>query len=186
MYFQPDYPIETPRLQLRPFTRGDIDAVFAYRARDDVAQFLADEPITRVECAELVQRRVGQIFFSQEGDRIVLAADLKETGQLVGEVSLIWRHADWQQGEIGYIFNPEVHGQGLATEAARAVLALGFERFGLHRIMARCDVRNLRSARLMERLGMRREAHFRGCSRSKGRWDEEYVYALLEEEWRQR
>ena len=34
--FMPDYPIETERLKLRPFTRGDVDAVFAYRSREDV------------------------------------------------------------------------------------------------------------------------------------------------------
>jgi len=184
MFFQPDYPVETARLRLRPFTRGDVDAVFAYRGREDVARFLSDEPITRAECAEIVQQRVGQIFFAREGDRIVLGAELEESGLLVGEVSLIWRHADWQQGEIGYIFHPQVHGRGLATEAAQAMLALGFVSFGLHRISARCDARNTASARVMERLGMRREAHFRDLSRSKGRWDQEFVYAILAEEWR--
>ncbi len=157
MRFLPDYPLMTPRLRLRPFSRGDVDAVYDYRRREDVARFLFDEAFTRVECAEAIQHRIGQVGFATEGDKIVLAAECKEHGDVIGEVSLIWRSAPEMQGEIGYIFHPKVHGQGLATEAAARMLKLGFEGFNLHRIMARCDARNLASARVMERIGMRRE-----------------------------
>ncbi len=63
------------------------------------------------------------------------------------------------------------------------MLELGFGRVDLHRIFARCDVGNAASWRLMERLGMRREAHFREHAIFKGRWDEEFHYALLQREW---
>jgi RimJ/RimL family protein N-acetyltransferase len=103
---------------------------------------------------------------------------------VVGEVSLIWRSVADRQAEIGYIFHPDVQGQGLATEAALALLAFGFEQAELHRIYARCDARNVASWRVMEKLGMRREAHFREHLQLKGRWDEELIYAILEDEWR--
>ena len=83
----------------------------------------------------------------------------------------------------GKPINPEFHGFGYATEAARGLMAMGFERAGLHRIFARCDARNTASYRVMERLGMRREAHFREHILVKGVWDEELIYALLEGEW---
>ena len=185
MSFLHDYPIETARLQLRPFRRGDVDAVFAYRRRDDVARFLFDDPMTRESCAEAVQARVGQIGFDREGDKIFLAVERAGDLAMIGEVSLTLRSEEARQGELGYIFNPDFHGFGYATEASRAVLKMGFEGAALHRIFARCDARNVASARVMERLGMRREAHFREHMLVKGAWDEELIYALLEHEWRE-
>lgn len=186
MPFLPDYPLETSRLRLRPFTRGDVDAVFAYRQREDVARFLFDEPMSRQSCAEAVQARVGQIGFELEGDKIFLAVERLDDLAMIGEVSLILRSAEARQAELGYIFHPDYHRFGYATEASRALLAMGFEGAGMHRIYARCDARNLASAKVMERLGMRREAHFREHLLVKGAWDEELIYALLEYEWRAR
>ena len=180
----PTYPLTTERLRLRPFTRGDVDGVFAYRRREDVARYLFDAPLSRDDCAEAIQQRIGQVALQAEGDKIVLGVELAETSALIGEVSLIWRHVDARQGEIGWIFDPLYHGHGYATEAANGLLELGFGAGDLHRISARCDVRNTASWRLMARLGMRREAHFREHGLFKGAWDEEFVYALLQAEWR--
>jgi RimJ/RimL family protein N-acetyltransferase len=183
MAYAPGYPIETERLILRPFTRGDVDAVFAYRQRDDVARYLFDEPMSRESCAEAVQGRTTQTEFEEEGDKIFLAVERRQDLAMIGEVSLILRNEVARQAEIGYIFNPDYHGHGYATEAANALLEMGFADAGLHRIYARCDARNEASWHLMERLGMRREAHFREHVLVKGVWDEELIYAMLEDEW---
>ena len=186
MALYPDYPVLTERLRLRPFTRGDVEAVYAYRRREDVARYLFDVALSREECAMAVQQRIGQVALEANDDKIILAVDELATGQLIGEVSLIWRSVEARQCEIGWIFNPERHGKGFATEAARALLDLAFGPGDMHRVMARCDARNLASSRLMERLGMRREAHFREHSIVKGEWDEEFIYAILRREWRGR
>ena len=75
-------------------------------------------------------------------------------------------------------------GQGLATEAVRALVTTCFDQLGFHRISARTGRDNKRSWRLMERLGMRREAHFRESHVVKGEWRDEFVYAVLADEWR--
>jgi RimJ/RimL family protein N-acetyltransferase len=181
--YAPDYPIVTDRLLLRPFRRGDVDAVYSYRSREDVAEYLFDPPMNHDECAEAVRLRTGQVAFSNEGDKVVLAVQRRDDMRLIGEVSLIWRSLADQQGEVGYILHPDAQGQGYASEAARALLAFGFEVMGLHRIYARCDARNAASARVMQRLGMRQEAHFREHAQFKGRWDEELIWAILEHEW---
>ncbi|MEO5806841.1 GNAT family protein [Devosia sp.] len=186
MALYPDFPLQTARLRLRPFTRGDIDAVFDYRRREDVAQFLFDVALSRDECALAVQQRIGQVAFESEGDKIIVAVELLETGQIIGEMSLIWRSADNRQAEIGWIFHPTYQGKGYATEASEALFALAFGPGDIHRVMARCDTGNERSWRLMERLGMRREAHFREHALVKGSWDEEFIYAILWQEWRKR
>ena len=181
--WMPDYPIETERLLLRPFNRGDVDAVFSYRSRPDVAEFLFDQPMNHEECAEAVRARTTQVAFTGEGDKILLAVERREDDRLIGEVSLIWRSVADQQAEVGYILHPDGQGQGLATEAATALLGFAFEVAGLHRVYARCDARNVASARVMERLGMRQEAHFREHAHFKGQWDEELFFAILDREW---
>ena len=184
MPLYPDYPLRTERLILRPFTRGDVDAVYAYRRREDVARYLFDVALSRDECALAVQQRIGQVAFEAEGDKIVLAVELAANAALIGEVSLIWRNVDARQAEVGWIFDPDYQGRGYATEAANAMLDLAFGPGDIHRVAARCDVRNEASWRLMERLGMRREAHFREHGLFKGRWDEEFFHAVLRAEWR--
>src|SRR5687767_6680864 len=186
MELAPDYPIETTRLRLRPFSRGDVDAVHAYRSREDVTRWLVDAPMSREACAEAVQARVGQFTWAGEGDKIFLAVERREDGEMIGEVSLILRSAESRQAEIGYIFHPHFHGRGYATEACKALLSLAFDNAGVHRIFARCHALNAASRRVMERLGMREEAHFRDHVLVKGRWDEELIHALLEDEWRLR
>jgi len=181
--YAPDYPIVTERLLLRPFRRGDVDAVYSYRSREDVAQFLFDPPMNQ-EPFRTESTKVGRRYVKlNEGDKVVLATVLRGDVRLIGEVSLIWRSVADLQGEVGYILHPDAQGHGYASEAARALLAFGFEVMGLHRIYARCDARNVASARVMQRLGMRQEAHFREHAQFKGRWDEELIWAILEHEW---
>jgi RimJ/RimL family protein N-acetyltransferase len=184
MEFTPTYPIETERLRLRPFTRGDVDAVHSYRSREDVTRFLLDEPMSREACAEAVQARVGQTGWAEEGDKIVLAVERKDDAAMIGEVLLMLRSVASRQAEIGYIFNPDHFGRGYATEASRALVVLGFDTAGVHRVYARCHALNDASRKVMERLGMRQEAHFREHNLVKGAWDDELIYAILEDEWR--
>jgi RimJ/RimL family protein N-acetyltransferase len=112
-----------------------------------------------------------------------LAADLRATGEMVGHFSLFFASREHLQGEVGFVMHPDHHGHGYATEGARLMLRLGFEDLGLHRIVGRCDARNTSSARLMERLGMRREAHLLENEFVKGEWTDELVYAMLDREW---
>jgi RimJ/RimL family protein N-acetyltransferase len=69
-------------------------------------------------------------------------------------------------------------------QAARGLLAFGFETLALHRIAATCDTGNVGSARVLERIGMRREAPFREDSLLRGRWRDSFLYAVLEDEWK--
>jgi len=102
---------------------------------------------------------------------------------VVGDSLLHLQGTGLSEGEIGWTVLPGHGGHGYATEAARAVLRLGFEHFGLRRIVANLDARNERSAALCERLGMRREVDRIADFWSKGTWTSSYEYALLREEW---
>ena len=180
---EPNYPIKTARLTLRPFEDGDLQAMCAYQSLPEVVRFLDRTPRTLAETQVALQKNKTQSFFTEEGSAINLAICLSETKQLLGEVILFLRSQDHRQAEIGFVFNPQFGGHGYATEAARAMLALGFEQLGFHRIFGRCDARNVASYRLMERLGMRREAHFVHNELFKGEWGDKLVYAMLASEW---
>ncbi len=181
----PDYPIHTTRLTLRPFEVGDLQAMFAYHCLPEVVRFLYWTPRTMEDTKVALEKNKSQTFFTEDGSAINLAVCLGETKHLLGEVILFLRSQEHRQGEIGFVFNPEFGGQGYATEAAEAMLALGFDQLGFHRIFGRCDARNTASYRLMERLGMRREAHFLHKEIFKGEWGDELVYAILSSEWSQ-
>jgi RimJ/RimL family protein N-acetyltransferase len=128
---------------------------------------------------EKAQRTV----IAKVGDGLNLAAVTADGGELVGDMSLMWRSEEHRMGEVGYLLHPAATGRGYATEAARALLRIGFEELGWHRIIGRIDARNAASARVLERLGMRREAHLVENEWLKGEWTDEVVYAMLEREW---
>jgi RimJ/RimL family protein N-acetyltransferase len=90
---------------------------------------------------------------------------------------------DDQQAEVGFTMAREAHGKGLAYEATTAVLDYVFTTLKLHRVIAIADCENTKSVALLNRLGMRREGHFIRNIWFKGRWGDEYLYAILREEW---
>jgi len=180
----PTYPIVTERLHLRPFAPGDLDAIMPIHADPDVVRYVPWDVRDRDELREALAKKARQTVLEREGDGLNLAAVLAGTGELIGDMSLIWRSEAHRIGEVGYLFNPAHAGRGYATEASRALLKVGFEELGLHRIIGRLDVRNAASAAVLERLGMRREAHFVQNEWLKGEWTDELVYAMLDREWR--
>ncbi len=184
---QPTYPIRTGRLLLRPFIEGDLSDLYSYLSVIGVVRYLYSEPLTEISQARAsLERKMAATAIRAPGDNITLAVVLPGPNRVIGEVMLFYSSESHRQGEISYVFNPAFHGHGYATEAAAAMLQLGFEGLHLHRIVAQCDARNAASERVMLRLGMVREAHFRENEFVKGEWTDELVYALLERNWRQR
>ncbi|HEV2798782.1 MAG TPA: GNAT family N-acetyltransferase [Nocardioides sp.] len=174
----PVLPLRTERLVLRPWQSGD-EAPFAEAwADEDYASLLLTRTMNAAEVAEMVRRR------RDPGDGRFVGLVVEHNGTVVGDSILNLQGTGLSEGEIGWTIIPRHAGKGYATEAANAVLELGFEHYGLRRIVANLDARNDRSAALCERLGMRREAHKVGDFWSKGRWTDSCEYALLRDEWR--
>jgi RimJ/RimL family protein N-acetyltransferase len=180
---RPTYPVRTERLLLRPLTAGDIDGLLAYRSRPDVCRYVPFEPMDRQQIADRLTTRWATTELTDEGQALGLGAEVAATGELAGDVTLFWHSREHRGGEIGYLLNPDFAGRGYATEAARAMLRLGFDDLGLHRITARIDERNDPSARLARRLGMRQEARLVHNEWFKGEWSTELGFAMLADEW---
>jgi len=179
----PDYPVRTARLLLRPLSAADTDALLSYRSLAEVCRFVPFEPMTVAMVGSKLEDGWSRREITAEGEALTLGVELMETKQLIGDVMLHFQSAKHRGGEVGWIFNPNYSGRGYATEAVHAVLHLAFDQLGLHRVIARVDVRNEASLRLGARLGMRQEAHLISNEWFKGAWSDEIDLALLEDEW---
>ena len=174
--------VQTERLILRPFIASDFPAYAAYHTRSDVYRYLYLSPPDR----DTLQRNFTAVIrpvFAKQADEFKLAVVTRDEGVLVGEVVLKFANEYALQGEVGYIFDPTHAGKGYATEATKAIIHYGFNHLGLHRIFARLDTANTGSIGVVERLKLRREAHFIGNDRFNGIWGDEFVYAILDHEW---
>lgn len=179
-----DLPLETDRLILRRVRHDDFDELFPIHSDPEVCRYLPYGPRDEAAMKEAIEKRVALAEMTPGGEPLFLAVELKETGEVIGEVLLFYHHEEWRQGELGYVFSPKFHGKGYAYEATRAFMDAAFDQFNLHRISARCSAANIASWRLMEKLKMRREGDFREHEIFKGEWDHMYIYAILEDEWR--
>ena len=175
--------LETPRLILRELRDDDATAIHAYASDAEVVRYLDWGPNTPEDTAQFLARARaarGAIPRTAYHRAIVLTA----TGHLVGGGRIEIRNAANGAGDVGYVLGRPHWGHGFATEATRALLGFGFGSLALHRIWATCDVRNDASARVLEKIGMRREGHLRHDVRRKGEWRDSYLYTILEPEWR--
>jgi RimJ/RimL family protein N-acetyltransferase len=179
----PTYPVRTGRLLLRPLTAGDVDALFSYRSIPDVCRYVPFVPMTREVIHERLAGQWANSDLTDEGQALTLGVELAGTGELIGDVVLFWHSREHGGGEIGYVVHPDFGGHGYATEAAHALLRLGFDDLGLHRVVARIDERNEPSAKVARRLGMRQEARLVHNELFKGEWSTELDFAMLADEW---
>jgi RimJ/RimL family protein N-acetyltransferase len=174
--------IETSRLRLRHFLDTDLLPFMAYRNDPDVARYQSWEGITEREARTFIdEQKSGQP--GRRGQGIQIAIELKETGALIGDCYFMINEHDERQAEIGYTLAREYQHRGFATEAVASLLTYAFTTFQLHRIIAIVDCENTASFSLLERLGMRREGHFIQNTWFKGKWGDEYLYAILRAEW---
>ncbi|EFH82816.1 GNAT family N-acetyltransferase [Ktedonobacter racemifer] len=174
--------LETERLRLRRFTESDLSLFMAYRNDPEIARYQGWEGISEAEAwAFIIEQRVARSGTPGEGFQI--AIELKETETLIGDCFFKVNTHDKRQAEIGYTLARAYHGKGYATEAVTCWLNYAFQAFHLHRVIAIADCENHSSYALMDRLGMRREGHFIQNAWFKGHWCDEYLYAILRNEW---
>ncbi|WP_068786164.1 GNAT family N-acetyltransferase [Paenibacillus phocaensis] len=172
--------LNTERLRLREYTWEDEPAAHAYAADPLVVEHMLWGPNTSEETRDFLRQAI-QKQDDVPRDTYELAVILQTTGQLIGGCSLILAGA--RQAELGYCFHRSFWGQGYATEAARAMMRMGFQDLGLHRIYATCRPANEGSAKVMQKLGMQYEGHFREHRWHKGRWRDSYQYSILSREF---
>ena len=175
--------LETERLTLRDFVKDDWQRVLEYQS--DPLYLRYNHWIERTP--EAVQDFLGWFLDQQvQVPRIKyqLAVVLKSNNQLIGNCGVRIEKPNALEANIGYELDPKHWMHGYATEAARAIVDFGFQHFGVHRIWADCVADNVWSAHVLEKLSMRFEGRLREKEYFKGRYWDELIYAILEEEWK--
>lgn len=179
------WPRNTERLTLRPATAEDADTMFGYRSLESVGHWMTMLP------TDVVAWR------ADFDKRYPYALMIELDGEVIGDLFLKTEDA-WSQreildrardvtAEIGWCLAPAHGGRGFATEAAGELLAIAFDGLGLRRVIANCFAVNEPSWRVMERIGLRREAlHVGEGLHRDGEWYDGLSYALLADEWRAR
>lgn len=177
------YTFETERLILRPFAPNDWQDLYEYEAHPETLKFVT----TDWKCTEDDAKSLAEQWSKNES---TWAVCLKDVGKVIGHVDI---RPEYEKRfcvyEIGYIFSPMYHGKGYATEAVRRIIRHGFEDLHAHRIISDSFPEHTASWRLLERLGLRREAHFVkswpfGTSPDgQTNWMDVYFYGILKSEW---
>ncbi len=169
----------TERLTVRPFQASDGEALYAYLSDPEVVRYEPYRPFDRASALAEAARRAGDEHF--------LAVCLPD-GTLIG--NLYMEKGEFDTWEVGYVFSRACWGHGYASEAVRALIDRLFRAENAHRVIACCDQQNPRSWRLLERVGMRREAahlqnvYFFTDEAGNPLWKDSYQYAVLKAEWR--
>ena len=172
--------LRTERLLLRSFESTDVDDVWTYASDPEVAQFRPlPDPYTRDDALDFVNRQICTDWSTNPEFAAVFGP------QVIGGLSL-HVNVEHETAELGYLLGRRWWGQGLATEAARAVVEWGFQSFKLHKVYARAHVENKRSWRVMEKLGMTREGVLREHWKMRSEHVDLVYYSVLRREWTSR
>jgi [ribosomal protein S5]-alanine N-acetyltransferase len=173
--------INTSRLLIRPFQEQDYSSLFEYLSNPSTYRFEPGQPITLEQARAIAfDRAQGSDFWA-----VVLQEDQKMVGHLYFKQIEPKGFLTW---ELGYIFNPAFQNKGYATEAALGLIRYGFEHLGIHRVIAYCNPENIASWRVLEKIGMTREAHsrknifFHFNADGSPLWIDTYEYAILKED----
>jgi RimJ/RimL family protein N-acetyltransferase len=175
--------LRTARLRLRAMTEADLPAFVAYRRDPEVARYQGWDETFSADDARALFEKLRGVAPGTPGAWFRFAIEEAASGALLGDCALHVREDDPRQAEIGFTLARGHQGRGYGAEAVGAVLEYAFTMLGLHRVFAVTDARNDAAARLLQRIGMRREAHFIQHVWYKGAWGDEFSFAILRDEW---
>jgi RimJ/RimL family protein N-acetyltransferase len=178
-------PLNTERLILRALTASDAGDLFRYRSDPRVNQFQFWVPRSIGEVKEFLEHAIAKTV-GIPGTWFQLGICLRGSGELLGDCGIHFPEHEPQQVEIGISLAPEHQGHGYASEALRRLFDYIFEEIGMHRVFASVDPANTASLKLLDRLGMRQEAHFVESVYFKGHWVDDVIYGVLDREWKAR
>jgi RimJ/RimL family protein N-acetyltransferase len=172
----------TRRLVVRRFHPADAGALAVYRSDPEVARYQSwSAPVSLEAAATLVDTFAAGDPYAPGWFQY--AIELRSNRALIGDIG-VHLHDNLMQAEIGFTLAREHQRHGYASEALRCVLEHLFTDRGLHRVSADCDARNVRSARLLERLGFQQEGRRRANTWIKDEWTDDLLFGLLAREWR--
>lgn len=175
--------IITVRLSIRDLEASDGPRIFSYHRHPDVARF-QNWGTDSVDSIQAYIRGLAATDPDTPGKWYQVGIFPHDSGKLIGDCGFRVLASDPEQAEVGITLAPEFQRQGYAIEVLRALLDYLFITLRKHRVFGSVDPRNVSSLKLLERAGMRKEAHFVQSMRFRGEWVDDVIFAMLASEWR--
>jgi ribosomal-protein-serine acetyltransferase len=177
----------TPRLELRPFRRRDLDALLeaVTESKPQLEPWLpwAHDRYRRSDALRFIRDSVAAWAEGRAFDMTIRSRD--DPDRHLGNISVWHTSRREQAGEIGYWVRTSATSDGVATEAGARMVQTAFEELDLHRVTLRIAVGNRASERVAEKLGFVREGVLRREVLIGGEWVDHSLWALLDEEYKQ-
>ncbi len=170
--------LETERLLLREFVKGDAEELFKIRSDERVMKYLDRDPHKSVAESELMIEKMIEIHNNKSGINWII--NKKDSLSVIGYIGY-WRLIrENLRAEVGYAMKPEYWGNGYMQEALNKVIEFGFKELCLHSIEGNVNPNNLDSIKLLEKFGFKREAYFKEDYFYNGKFLDTAIYSLLE------
>lgn len=173
---------QTDRLIIRQLDNNDADILFNYRSNAIENKYQGWIPEKIDDVYDFINNKISSTI-NISGTWFQLSIIHKEDTILIGDIGLHFINTDNKQVEIGFTLSKDYQGKGFATEALKEIIDYLFNQLNKHRIIASIDPRNNKSIKLLERLGFRKEAHFKKSLYMHNEWVDDVIYAILKEEW---
>ncbi len=173
--------LTTQRLLLRPISLADKDEIFAYRSDKETNQYQGWIPETVADVETFISKVAEKVNVPETWFQLVIIERTSDI--IIGDIGIHFMDSENKQAEIGCTLNKAFQNKGYATEALKSVMDFLFHVLNKHRIIVSIDPENLSSIRLVERIGFRKEAHFKESLWINGKWMDDVIYALLEKDW---
>ena len=176
---------ESERLRFRKFHENDAETVLRWGSNPDNVKYTKFDGSNKIEESRKFIADCIMLAVTDDCLDFEFAVESKETGDMIGSVQIICINE--HEASLGYSFLPEHWNKGYGTECVKELIKFGFNKLGLHRIIAKCDAEHYASYNIMQKAGMRREGYFiknrRGNIVLNHEWRDELFYAILREEW---
>lgn len=174
--------IKTDRLVIKALTCAEAEALFEYRSRPEISRFQTWKPSTLNEVQHFIDQYTQN--FNGAETWFQMGIFLKPNLTLIGDLGV--HFTDSAQVEIGFTIAKPYQHQGYGYEATQRLMQYLFQTLHKHRVIASVDPDNIASIALLQRIGMRQEAHFKKSLWFDGHWVDDLWYAILDEEYTSR
>jgi len=174
--------ILTKRLELTEISWTDLENIHKLQSFFEVDEF---NTVGIPKDIEETREKIKPFIDAKEIDpqsKYTWNIKINETKDFIGLAGISLSLDRFKIGEIFYKLSPEYWGNGFATEVALKLIEIGFDKFELHRIQAGCAVKNLKSVRVLEKIGMTKEGIYRKILPIRGEWIDSYIYSIIENE----
>jgi [ribosomal protein S5]-alanine N-acetyltransferase len=172
--------LNTKRLILREFTKNDFESVHIYASDPEVVKYMPWGPNTPLDTRRFLEKAIQSRLIKP---RISYELAITINNLLIGGCGITIKSSSDKLAEIGYCIRRDYWGIGIGTETAAELIKFGFQDLSMHKIIAKCDARNIPSYRVMEKNNMKHECTLRDDKFIRGEWRDSYLYNILDYEW---